>query len=435
MIGEAERIDDLAHVAEDASISTELIIGTRAFMSLEADWKGLFEASNTQNPFLSWEWIATWAQHFCGDRLRTVVVRRDRQAIAIAPFHLNRYLIGPGVYTRALQLLGPKEVQHLFEIREMLIHPHHEQQAMAAVFDRALQIPGWDWMELSAQGQALAALNRLLELQESHGFAVHVEPTAYMPVLALESTWDGQRQKLKRNIKESIRHCYNSLRRDNHEPEYVADGGPSAAEAAERLVELHHRRSEVTGRRWHRNHFADDSIRAFQLDVLARMHAAGRVRFGEISVGGQVVAARACMEAHGGLYLYYSGFDPAWWKYSVMTLVVTEAIKDAIARGRSTVNFSPGVDESKSRWGPELIPMQTFTVVRANPLAQARFRLLRVRKRIRQPLHRQLDRAIGMFRRPPATGQVQSGESSVPSIGTSAQPQTEAPSVSRPAES
>ena len=400
MIGEAERIELPEQVLAGAAVSTQLLEGTNAFLGIEAEWKTLYQASQTQNPFLSWEWISTWTQHYCGDRLRTIIVRKGGDAVAIAPFHLNRYLIGPGIYARALQLMGPKEVQHLFEIREILMRPGLEQEATEAVLDRALQIRGWDWLELSAQGQGLSQLGSLLERRPGHAFSVSSEPVSYIPVMALERTWEAQRQKLKRNIKESIRHCYNSLRRDGHEQKYVADGGAvDAAGAAARLVELHHRRSLVSQRRWHRDHFADDSIRAFEEDVLRKMHAAGRVRFAELLIAGSTVAARACLESHGGLYFYYSGFDPDWWKYSVMTLVVTESIQDAIARGLSTVNFSPGIDDSKSRWGPEMIPLQTIALVRSSPLAQARYRVLRIRKQMRQPLHRQLDRVLGLFRR------------------------------------
>lgn len=396
MIGEVERP---AVAVGTGRVSTELVSGTQSFMTLEREWRALFEASQTQNPFLTWEWISTWARHWCGDRLRTIVVRIDAEAAAIAPLHLNRYLIGPGIYTRALQLMGPKEVQHLFEMREILMRPGCEQVAMAAVLDRALEIPGWDWIELSAYGPGLTLLDGLLEGWQRRGGKVDREPLTYVPVVKLETTWEAQRQRLKRNIKESIRHCYNSLRRDGHVHRFIADGGNlDAGAAAARLVELHHRRSLVSRRRWHRDHFADDSIRAFELDALGEMHAAGRARFAELSIADGTIAARACLESHGGLYFYYSGFDTEWWKYSVMTLVVTEAVQDAIARGLSTVNFSPGVDDSKSRWGPELIPMQTITLVRSNPIARARYRLLRVRKQIRQPLHRQLDRVLSLFR-------------------------------------
>jgi CelD/BcsL family acetyltransferase involved in cellulose biosynthesis len=55
----------------------------------------------------------------------------------------------------------------------------------------------------------------------------------------------------------------------------------------------------------------------------------------------------------GSLYLYYSGYDPAWGKYSVMTTVMAEAIRYAIAEGFAEVNLSTGNDVSKTRWGPK----------------------------------------------------------------------------------
>lgn len=388
---------DLA-VEAGGAVTTELVSGTDAFERLEADWQALLEASRTQNPFLSWEWMSTWARHFCGERLRTLVVRRGGQLIAIAPLYLNRYLIGPGLYCRALQLLGPREVQHLFEMRQLLVLPGLEEVALQAVIDGATKIAGWDWIELSAQGPGLVALHEVARRRQGIGFRVHHEAATQIPVMPLEATWELQRQKLKRNIKESIRHCYNALRRDGHAHVFSADSSPSAVgESIERLLDLHRRRSLVQEHRQHRDSFSDRATRSFEAEVLRRMHGTGRARMAELAIDGEVVAARACLEANGALYLYYSGFDPQWWKYSVLTLLVTEAIRDGIERGMTAVNFSPGVDNSKSRWGVDLVPMQTVTLVRSNPVSRARHELLRIRKTIRQPLHRQLERVLGLF--------------------------------------
>ncbi len=55
------------------------------------------------------------------------------------------------------------------------------------------------------------------------------------------------------------------------------------------------------------------------------------------------------------MYLYYSGYDPLWARYSVMTTTVAEALKYAIACGIKTVSLSPGREISKTRWGPRQI--------------------------------------------------------------------------------
>jgi CelD/BcsL family acetyltransferase involved in cellulose biosynthesis len=67
------------------------------------------------------------------------------------------------------------------------------------------------------------------------------------------------------------------------------------------------------------------------------------------------VAARIGFVVGNSLYLYYSGFDPAWGKYGVMTTALAESIKHAIAEGLATVNLSTGTDVSKTRWGPRTV--------------------------------------------------------------------------------
>jgi CelD/BcsL family acetyltransferase involved in cellulose biosynthesis len=83
------------------------------------------------------------------------------------------------------------------------------------------------------------------------------------------------------------------------------------------------------------------------------------VRVFQLEIAGQVVASRIGFIVSGSLYLYYSGFDPEWSKYSVMTTAVAEAIKYAIEQGLKTVNLSPGNDISKTRWGPRAVPALT----------------------------------------------------------------------------
>jgi CelD/BcsL family acetyltransferase involved in cellulose biosynthesis len=83
------------------------------------------------------------------------------------------------------------------------------------------------------------------------------------------------------------------------------------------------------------------------------------VRLFQLNIDSQVVAMRIGFVVGGSLYLYYSGFDPAWSRYSVMTTALAEAIKYAIAQGIKTVNLSPTKDVSKTRWGPRQVDYQS----------------------------------------------------------------------------
>jgi len=108
----------------------------------------------------------------------------------------------------------------------------------------------------------------------------------------------------------------------------------------------------------HPNRFAGAGLRQFLHEACGELAARDIVRLFQLTIGGRVVASRIGFEIGDSLYLYYSGFDPDWSKYSVMTTTVAEAIKYAIARGLKTVNLSPGNDVSKTRWSPREIPQQ-----------------------------------------------------------------------------
>jgi CelD/BcsL family acetyltransferase involved in cellulose biosynthesis len=178
-------------------------------------------------------------------------------------------------------------------------------------------------------------------------------------VLDLPSTWEEFRAGLKRNIRESLRHGYNSLKRDAHAFEMIAaDSRDAVREALERLFVLHALRAGMPGTTPHPNRFASAGLRVFLHEVCGELAAHGIVRVFELKIADRVVASRIGFELGGSLYLYYSGFDPQWSKYGVMTTTVAEAIKYAIARGLTTVNLSPGNDVSKTRWGPREIPHQ-----------------------------------------------------------------------------
>jgi CelD/BcsL family acetyltransferase involved in cellulose biosynthesis len=132
-------------------------------------------------------------------------------------------------------------------------------------------------------------------------------------------------------------------------------------EALRRFLVLHGKRAQTDGMVRHRNVFEGESAQRFLHEVCAQLAEQNIVRVFELKVGTEVVASRMGFVVGGSLYLYYSGFDPAWARYGVMTTTVAEAIKYAIAHGLRSVNLSPGTDVSKTRWSPRQRPIWQAT--------------------------------------------------------------------------
>ena len=156
--------------------------------------------------------------------------------------------------------------------------------------------------------------------------------------------------------------------------------------AVDVFLALHTRRANLKDTVIHPNRFDGEGSRRFLYDVCDRLAHRGVTRVFLMRIKGEVVAARIGFVVGSSLYLYYSGFDPAWAKYGVATTIVAEAMKYAISLGLTTVNLSTGTDVSKTRWGAR--PVSYFDVGESRPnlKSQAVFAAyLRIFRFIKEP--------------------------------------------------
>ena len=58
----------------------------------------------------------------------------------------------------------------------------------------------------------------------------------------------------------------------------------------------------------------------------------------ELEIAGEIVASRLAFLEGRELYFYYSGYDPAWRKYSVMTTLMAEIMRWSISRRFAAVS-------------------------------------------------------------------------------------------------
>ena len=334
-------------------VTIETVTTLGGVEALRPCYEHLNHVTGNTLPFALYEWHSTWCRHFlnCNPGIEDeplFYVLRDsaQECIAILPFILSRRRVGP-LKIVSINLLGADP--GITEISSPLIDPGYEDLTAHAVQDQLAKVGGWDWIHWTGISDAFAAA-----LADAGSLQSHPALSDY--VLDLAPTWEEFRLRLKRNIRESLRHCYNSLKRDNHCFELqVIEAAPELRRALDRFFELHIMRANLKSSVMHPNRFASRVSREFLYDVCERLAEQGAVRLFQLAVGSRIVAMRIGFVVGDSLYLYYSGFDPAWARYSVMTTTVAEAIKYAIAHGLKTVNLSPNLDVSKSRWSPRQV--------------------------------------------------------------------------------
>jgi CelD/BcsL family acetyltransferase involved in cellulose biosynthesis len=354
---------------QPTDLEVQIVDSSTELWALGPHWRALERASGLSVPFQTWEWSTSWWEHLREDSaavrdiLRVCVVRRPSgEIVGIAPLMLTlRPGSGP-VRARFLQFIGADP--NLTEIRQMLCLPELRQACYRAVMAALDASPReWDWIAWEGpEGIPDAVLAR--------GAGRSRRKSAY--VLALPDSWEDLKKHLRRNIKESLRKCYNSLKRDGltfrlevlTEPDDVESG-------LEELFHLHSARADLKGTVVHADVFESVQTRQFMVDVCRRLARRGVARLYRLLIDEAVVAVRLGFEMGDTLYLHYSGWDPAYARYSVMTTLVAEAMQDGIRRGMRFVHLSTGTDVSKTRWGTDAVHYLSHERVAPRLSAQA----------------------------------------------------------------
>jgi CelD/BcsL family acetyltransferase involved in cellulose biosynthesis len=330
-------------------VIVDTIRSVAGIAALRADYDRLSRVSSNTLPFALHEWHVAWCEHFlnCNPRIKEeplfyVVRNLERECVAIVPFVICKRRLGP-LKLVSVNFLGADPA--ITEIRAPLIEPGYEKITARAMQDHLAKEGAWDWVDWTDISDAFA---NSLDTQQ-----LHWQPGLSAYVLDLPSTWPEFRSGLKRNIRESLRHCYNSLKRDGHRFEcIVIDRPEDIGDALDEFLRLHVMRANYRISVMHPDRFSSKVSRDFLYSVCRRLAARGAVRIFQLRIDSKIVATRVGFVVNDSLYLYYSGFDPQWARYSVMTTTVAEAIKYAIVQGLATVNLSPTKDISKTRWGP-----------------------------------------------------------------------------------
>ena len=335
-------------------LTLETVTSVGRLESLKNEYERLNRVTGNGLPFALREWHLAWCRQWlnCNPRVQddlAIHVLRDRAGICagIIPMLRSVRILGP-LRVCSFNMLGPDPF--LTEIHTPLVEPGFEAAAAAAIQQHLAATADWDWVNWRGLSPAFAqALGRQAEL-------VWFEPQRGY-VIDLPASWEQLRARLKRNIRESLRHCYNSLKRERLEFHLAVHTEAAAvAGAIERFFELHKLRGQLIGTLTHADRFRDGAAREFLRDVCAGLAARNIVRVFELNIGGEVVASRIGFAVGQTLYMYYSGFKPSWARYSVTTTVLAEAIKYAIACGLKSVDLSPGRIVSKTRWSPREVP-------------------------------------------------------------------------------
>jgi CelD/BcsL family acetyltransferase involved in cellulose biosynthesis len=344
-----------------------------AFDALLPDWEALDTQVVPRTPFSSPNWIRLWWQH-CRrqgtssiDELFLHTLRNESgDLIAIAPLMVTRRPAFGPFRLRILQFIGSDP--SITEIRGIICKLDHQDVVIRALLEYfTLHHDAFDLFLWRGVRHVGLAPDTIIQLG---GFAQDDMLSAYL--LELPESWEQLLAGLSSNMRKSIRKSYVFLERDGHKFVFRSQRLPEQLDAAlESFFCLHAARSEAQDMKTHLDRLTGHPRhRAIVADFAREMAERGQLHMLQLEIEGAVVATRIAFQLGDDLYLYFSGYDPNWRKYSVMTTLTAETIKWAVKNGMKRVNLSTGTDPGKLRWRP--VEIQYHNCICISPTLRGR---------------------------------------------------------------
>jgi GNAT acetyltransferase-like protein len=354
------------------------------FDSLRPEWNLLVSRLAVPSPFQSWEWYRTWWKHFgSGGRLRILAFRDAGQLAGIAQFYERHYgsrYVGPTLIA-PLGWQDHRRRQGITEQSELLFPADRSGDLLTALSK---------WLDEHRWTVAL-----LPGLQGPHQLptglsqkVVLAGKPSWLYYRSLPPTWPDFLSSLGKSMRDNVKYYPRLLERTGHPFRLrVADASAPVSTALRTFLDLHRARAAAaTSAITHRDKFAHKDRRAFLLEVGPILADLGQLKVGLLEVDEKVVAAQIWLEMRDTMFLYYTGYDPAWSKFSVQLVATLECLKVGMARGIQRVEFLRGgakrQDQRNERWETSHRERVNLTLAHRPAVPRLLLRLPRVQRRL-----------------------------------------------------
>jgi CelD/BcsL family acetyltransferase involved in cellulose biosynthesis len=325
-------------------VTVECVEDAWGFTSLRPRWNELLRASDSDNPFLTWEWLHTWWVHLRGSSaLRLIVVRSEDELIAIAPLRLVN---GPLPLLSRLEFLGTGDAGS--DYLDLIVRRGRETEAVRAIA-----------RYLSARGLAIrfnhlppSSMAAQLAVQlAGDGWTSSTAADGRCPVIPLAGhTFDSYLGTLGSSHRANVRRRIKALGQQFDMRFDLVTADAERRGLLSTMAAFHDRRYSNRGGS---SAFSMPAVRAFQEDVTRRARERGWLRMYVLRLNGETAAVMYGINYGGRFYFYQHGFDDRYQAHSVGLALMGLSIRAALDEGAREFDMLWGVEPYKFLWARE----------------------------------------------------------------------------------
>ena len=327
----------------------EMLRDEAQLVTLEPEWKALWQDDPMATPFQSPEWLLPWWRQFGGE-LRAVTIRHGARLVGLLPFYLyHDWRSG----LRQLLLLGVGTTDYLDGVFARECEVHDVREAM-----RRLCSDGeWDAITVT-QLRRESKLRLALEEQEGQGTRFEAESCSRMRALRI----DELPTKLRRNVA-----YYQRRAAAKGELRLTLADETNYLDCFDMLEKFHAERWDARGER---GVLADRRMVAWHRESLPLLLQAGLLRMCCLRLDHEPLATLYALVDPPGRrdrteYFYLTAHSTRHAELSPGTLLLALAIEEAAEEGVEVIDMLRGDERYKDFWHVEHTPTWGYSLSRA----------------------------------------------------------------------
>jgi hypothetical protein len=326
----------------------EEIGDTIRLRSLTNKWNNILSQSESDNIFLTWEWVFNWWQVYgAGKKLRVLVLRDPDEAIvAIAPFYVRAKKILGGLSINEIRFLGTGEDVSP-DYLDFIIKKGFENEAIN-VFIKYLAVKnGWHIINLTDMLSTSFNVKILQKVAADNRLVVESSERATCPYIQLLPDWEEYIGGLSKNMRYNIKRRRQNLEKTFKTRYFIWQDIGGLDYAMERLSFLHKKRWEQKGGK---HGFSSEEYNAFHQAVAREFAMKGWLQLSCLELDGEIVGILYDYRYGNKIYYYQGGFDPSLYKYSLGVVLRAYVIQKAIENGIKEIDLLKGGYDHKYMW-------------------------------------------------------------------------------------
>jgi CelD/BcsL family acetyltransferase involved in cellulose biosynthesis len=321
----------------------EVLSDTEALMRLHREWDELLARTQTDHPFLSHAWIASWWQCFGDDKsLHILLVRDGARLVGVAPLmRCEKRMYGMRV--RCLQTLYNPHTPRF----DFIVAPQEAESVYRSIWRHLRETGGWDMLELCQFRADARTLGELSQLAREDGCIADVWHGEQSPYIPFNGTWDAYFAGLDRNQRNKMRRMMKHLQQRGE----VHLEAITASESVEAALQDGLR---IEAAAWKsQNGTAIGSapdVELFYRIFADRAVATGMLRLLFLTVAGVRIAFAYGLFYQNKLYVLKTGYDPEYAAYSPYHVLCYLVFQDGFAQGLAEYEFLGNNESWKLTW-------------------------------------------------------------------------------------